>query len=1347
MARGGEVMKNLLIVIFSLWQFSLALGQPNHVRFFSLQDGLTNQQVLDVVHDEDGYLWVATELGLNRFAGKAFKSYYASDNQDGRSINSNEINTLLYDDQKIYIGTRSNGLNVLDLHTNKFSYYLHDPADPKSIATNDITDIIKSKNGNLWIATYHQGLQHFDPIKKEFRRYNRKNFPKLPENSIWSLVEDKKNTLYIGHVNKGLSILDPTTGVLKHLTSQNTANQLADNEVKILYCDRYDNIWIGTRKGLSIYHPLTGHIQHIPLAKLAKNGREPFIYTIKEIGDEIWIGGESSQLFIVQPTYRVDKQVAGMKHLQLFDVGKGNNVMIQHISSDRFGNIWLGLYGGGLGFVSHLAPFFYVFPDRSTSTPIATVSSIVERNEQTMFLSTEGTGLVQMDKKGKLLSHIGQKNGDPDDYILTSFKDHNQNIWIGIRRGGVAVQRPNTNTWHEIDLGEQATDVRAILEDHHGHIWIAALQGIFIYNPHRSTVEKLLINKPMMGDYAPRALVEDDRGNMWVGTYGQGLYIFDSNRKLLQNITNHTGLRSNTVNDLLRDKHHNIWVATNSGIVFQHAQKEIGKLDILTPPGADAWLFINAIAEDQHGNIWCSTKSGLMRYLPLEKQFLQYDQAFGLPLGGFINGSVGQDHNGHLYFGMQEGISYFDPKDIPLSLPTSPVRISRFIVFRSGESNTTVDKYPSQQQEINLSHEENSFRVELAVMDFALHGLVEFSYQLQGLNNDWIFLGNETNLDFRNIPYGEHELIIRTRMRNGQWSNDYQRLLVKIAPPIYLSLPAKILYFGILASILYVLIFFYNKKLKAESELKLKERQHEQDQKLYTERINFYTHITHELRTPLTLILGPLDDLADEKQLSAKNKGLVLAVQKSANRLFTLVNQLLEFRKIESQYKPLVLGEGYLAEMLHELVEKYKLLNSKKDLQVISRLPDPDIRTLFDAEIVQLIVENLLSNAYKYSEKGNIEVSLHYEKNQLVNWAVLTVSDTGCGISAKNIDSIFDKFYQVSRPGVQGTGIGLAMVKELIAIHQGKINVDSTEGVGTTFTVRFLANHVIVEKEEEPTANWDQENVEIESVRPLLLLVEDDPDLRDYLGDILQTHYEVLRAENGLSGFKIAKEQVPDLLISDIMMPDMDGFQLAEKLKEDRVTSHIPLILLTAKDTDLDRQRGYDLGIDSYLTKPIGRTLLFKRIDNLLRKQKNMYATILQKIKADTFESQPSEQAMPKEDLWRENIFVQDFAKIVEQHMQDEVLDATTLAERMNMSQSTLYRKLKGITGKNINQLVRKIRIHKAAELLLSGHYNVTEVSFMVGINSAIYFRQCFKEEFGKLPSEYQKSTINSKKA
>jgi Signal transduction histidine kinase len=1333
-------MKNLIVVIIFLWQLGQVYSQSNRARFFSLQDGLSNQQVLDIVHDDEGFIWIATELGLNRFAGKAFKSYYASEKQDGFSINSNEINTLLYDDKKIYIGTRANGLNVLDLKTNKFSYYTHDSNNPKSIATNDITDMIKGADGNLWLATYHQGIQHFDIAKKEFSYFNKKNVPCLPENSIWSLAEDRKRTLYIGHVNEGVTILDPISQSVKRLTYDNTKGQLPDNEVKVLLCDRFDNIWIGTRKGLAIYCPSTGRIQHITLVGSSKNGNEPFVYAIKEIGNTIWIGAESSQLFLLQPKYGYDNQIDGVTQIQPIDLGKGNNAMVQHIAEDRFGNVWLALYGGGVGVISHIRPFFNVFPKEvMLADRLATVSNIIVRNNQTIWLTTEGSGIIEMGKEGHLNKQMTQKSGSPDDFLLTAYKDRNQHVWVGLRKGGVAVMYAGTSTWHEIDLGERVTEVRAIYEDHRGAIWIAGYQGLFIYDPLNLAVRKLLINTPMLGDYAPRALVEDGQHNMWVGTYGQGLYVYNSNYQLLRKMDSENGLRNNTINYLLRDRNNNIWVATNQGLAVQESQKKIGDLKRLTVPGGNAWLFVNGLAEDQDGHIWCSTKSGMLRYLPLENRFLQYDHSFGLPLGGFINGSVGKDLTKRLFFGMQDGICYFEPNEIPTNLPNSPVQVSRFIVFRSGESNAQQDEYPSLSNEIELDYQENSFRVELAVMDFALEGLVEFGYKLQGLNNDWIFLGSETNLDFRNIPYGDHELLIRSRMKNGQWSTSYQRLLIKISPPFYLSLGAKIVYLILILLIVYTLLSFYFKRMKAETELKLKERQHQQDEQLHLERMNFYTHITHELRTPLTLILGPLDDLSHDRQISTKHKGLVQTIQKSANRLFTLVNQLLEFRKVESQFKPLVLETGSLGDMLTDIIQKYKALNNKPGLQMLADLPEGETRTLFDAEIIQLIVDNLLSNAYKYTNSGYVRLSLKYEESNLDNWAVIAVEDTGCGIPAKNIDRIFEKFYQIPKAGVQGTGIGLALVKELTAIHQGKISVTSTEGVGTTVSVRFLSNRTTLEKSADLDLNMEEERTKGEHIRPLILLIEDDADLRDYLVGILSVVYDISAAENGSLGFELATSHVPDLIISDVMMPDMDGFLLTEKLKAERETSHIPIILLTARDTDLDRQRGYDLGVDSYLTKPIGSTLLLKRIDNLLQKQKAMNTAILQKIKSD----KPADikvHPMEKDDLWRENAFVQDFMTIVEQHMQDEVLDASTLAERMNMSQSTLYRKLKGITGKNINQLVRKIRIHKAAELLRSGDYNVTEVSFMVGINSAIYFRQCFKEEFGKLPSEYQKS-------
>jgi len=1328
---GVGAMKKFLIIIVFFAQLVRVCGQPNHAHFFSLQDGLSNQQVLDIVHDDEGFMWVATELGLNRYAGKSFKSYYAAAKQEGLSINSNEINTLLYADKKVYIGTRSNGLNVLDLRTNRFSYYTHDPANPKSIATNDITDMIEGKDGKLWLATYHQGVQHFDPLSGEFSYFNKKNLPGLPENSIWSLAEDQKRMLYIGHVNEGLTLLDPIGRSLKRFTNQNTSGQLPDNEVKVLFCDQSGNMWIGTRKGLAVYHPASGKLQRIPLAGLTKNGNEPFVYAIKEIGKTIWIGGESSQVFLLQPNYGYDKHIEGIQRVQGFDLGKGNNTMVQHITPDQFGNVWLALYGGGVGVVSHIAPFFRVFPaDNVLSDRLATVSNVLVGENRTMRLATEGSGLVEMNSEGHLLKQITRKNGGPDDFILTAFKDQHQHVWLGLRKGGIAVKYAGSSDWHPIDLGEPVTEVRAIYEDHVGHIWIAAHQGVFIYDGVQHQVEKLLINKPMLGDYAPRTLVEDGQHNMWVGTYGQGLYVYDGQRQLLRKMDKGSGLQNNTINHLLRDRNNNIWVATNQGLAVQDANKKIGDLRMLMPPGGDAWLFINGLAEDQAGNIWCSTKSGMLRYMPKEKRFLQYDQSFGLPLGGFINASVGKDLEGRLYFGMQEGMCYFDPAAIPSNLATSPLNISRFIVFRSGEFNTQLDKYPSATKTIELEHDENSFRIELAVMDFALDGLVEFGYKLQGLNNDWIFLGNETNLDFRNIPYGEHELLIRTRMKNGQWSQDYQHLLINIAAPFYLSLPAKILYLLLVLLIGYVIISFYFKKMKAESELKLKERQHLQDEQLHTERMNFYTHITHELRTPLTLILGPLDDLSQEKQLTQKHRELVQTVQKSANRLFTLVNQLLEFRKVESQFKPFVPEAGSLVEMLADLTNKYRTLNHKPGLRVLSDLPEKDIRTLFDAEIVQLIVDNLLSNAYKYTASGYIKLSLHYEESDLDHWAVLSVEDTGVGIGQEDIGRIFEKYYQIPGTGTQGTGIGLALVKELAAIHHGRVDVNSTLGIGATFTVKLKVERFVVEESELPASLQ----------RPLILLVEDDLELREYLGSTLQRQYDVVLAENGAVGYQMAKTRVPDLVISDIMMPDMDGFELVQQLKQERSTSHIPLLLLTAKNMDSDRQRGYDLGIDSYLIKPVTAALLFKRIDNLLSRQKQINELILESLNTKPSYLDADTEQKPREELWRENEFVQDFMQIVEQHMQDEVLDAATLADRMNMSQSTLYRKLKGITGKNINQLVRKIRIHKAADLLRTGKYNVTEVSFMVGINSAIYFRQCFKEEFGQLPSEYQRS-------
>ncbi|WP_440827328.1 two-component regulator propeller domain-containing protein [Pedobacter sp. 22163] len=1334
-----RLMLFLLVVCFILPAF----GQGGKTRYLSLQEGLSSQQVIDLTHDKFGYVWIATELGLNRFASNSFKQYYKSEKADGFSVNSNEINTLYYNNDQLYIGTRASGLNILDMKTNRFSYYLHDPKDKNSIATNDITDIIKAKNDKIWLATYHRGVQRFDPVSKKFERFNKLNIPALAENSIWALAEDHNGLLYIGHVNKGISILNSQNKDVKLLTSESTNGLLPDNEVRSLFCDSKNNIWIGTRKGLAVYHPLSKSIQKISLASQSKNGDEPFVHAIKEINGVIWIGTAGSQVFIMKPQYSNSGNILHTGAITATDLERGNNASVQSIDRDRFGNVWLGIYSGGIAFLGHLEPFFSVLPTKNINPGAdrpATVTGILNDVGSSMWLATAGDGILQINAEKKITKTTAANSGLGDDFLLSAFQDSKKNKWFGLQKGGVSFLDAKNNTWKKINAGEKMSAVRAIMEDSQGNICFAAEEGVFVHNPRHNTFLKVATRTPMLGDYAPRTLVEDSHGNLWVGTYGQGLYIFDHNRKLIKKIAKGQGIGSNTINYLFRDRSNNIWIATNEGLALQSANREMGNLENIVFPESDAWLTVNAIAQDLNGNIWCSTRLGLLRYLPEEKRMLSYDQAFGLPLGGFTNNSVALDRRGWLFFGMPAGICYFNPDQIPLSLPESPIRISRFMVFNTGENHAQSEKYPGLTQQISLKHEENSFRIELAVMDYAVNELVEFSYKLNGLDENWIFLGGEKNLDFRNIPYGKYELLIRTRQKNEQWSEDYERLFINIAPPFYLSTFALVTYFLLIAATVFTVLFFYVKKIRAEGQLRVKKLQLEQDAQLHRERMNFYTNITHELRTPLTLILGPLEDLLAEEKLSSKHKDWVHIVQKNANRLFSMVNQLLEFRKVESQYKPLVLGEAYLGELLSEIVLKYKEANHNKSLNIGYTILQEDIKTTFDAEIVQLILDNLLSNACKFTSKGNIDVVLSYEKDKLSTCALITVKDTGCGIAPEHLSRIFDKFYQVPKSVSHGSGIGLALAKELAAIHHGKIYVKSELGKGSEFSVRLVTNTVLLSVA-PPMPDLQPAALDIQlppdDQRQLLLLVEDDNDLREYLSSVLDTKYELVTAENGLQGLELAKIRIPDIIISDLTMPDMDGFTMLEALKCERETSHIPIILLTARDNEVDMGRGYELGVDSYLTKPVSPKLLHHRIENLLTKRKTIYNELLGQL--STRVKQGTTEAPVNTELWRENAFVKEFVALVEEGIQDEVLDTATLAEKMNMSQSTLYRKLKGITGKNINQLVRKVRIQKAAQLLRSGQYNITEVSLMVGINSSIYFRQCFKEEFGQLPSEYQK--------
>ena len=523
----------------------------------------------------------------------------------------------------------------------------------------------------------------------------------------------------------------------------------------------------------------------------------------------------------------------------------------------------------------------------------------------------------------------------------------------------------------------------------------------------------------------------------------------------------------------------------------------------------------------------------------------------------------------------------------------------------------------------------------------------------------------------------------------------------------------------------------------------LEKKNHEQEQELNNERLRFYTNITHELRTPLTLILGPLEDMQKSNSLSGKDSQKISVIHQSAIRLLNLINQILEFRKTETQNKKLCVSRDNLAALVHEIGLKYKELNRKPEIDFCLEIEQEDMSLFFDKEVVTIILDNLISNAIKYTEKGTITLGLHQVVRNNIHHTEISVSDTGFGIAPDALPHIFDRYYQEgSEHQASGTGIGLALVKNLVVLHEGEIRVESSLNVGSTFYVSLLTDntypHVLHADSTEKTSDEKdekEENIEpVHSGKRILLIVEDNRDICDYIVESFSDDFEVRTAANGEQGLEQALGCIPDIIVSDIMMPVMNGIVMCRKLKEDLRTSHIPIILLTAKDSLQDKEEGYQVGADSYLTKPFSATLLHSRIHNLLESRKllaerfNTNSILIDKRAAVT-------ESMNKLD----NEFLEKINKLIEDRLSSEKIDIGYLSDAMCMSNSTLYRKMKALTGLSTNEYIRKIKMQYAERLLLEGKYNISEVAFKVGINSTVYFRQCFKDEFGMAPSDYLK--------
>ncbi len=1345
-------IKGLIMLILSFLPM-LCAGSGAYamkVHNFGVSSGLANGYVRAMAQDRDGYLWVATNDGLSRFDGHGFVNY----NKDNSGLSGNELNGLAVcaaDPYSLYIATQRNGLARYDCRTG-----LIEPVENDSLLSVATTSVIPAADGGLWLTHYHYGVQYYNPVTGQMRNYDVNTLPGIP-GRVWTMAEGSDGLLFAGHVGNGLSVIDTKTNTLKNYRHKaSDPASLPGDDVYSISVDPGGSVWLGTEKGAALFNPDNGtfiRFEHDPdnPASIALGK----VWDIHRMADgELWFGTSQGGVSILNPksyTYS-DISKADFRTLPVGGAPDGlSSPYVYTIYQDSFGNIWMGHYRAGVDVIDHLDPIFdrmeYLSsgPGHSYYLP---VWNCVTDTDGSVWMGGENELIRAKDGNMKRYVLPGNNEGARV-FIYDLAIDRDGKVWLATSERGALCYDPDTNRFTSVEGVPE--DVRTFLIDNEGRLVIGTVNGIFIYE--NGTIREAADINSQLEDRIVQTIAMDRRGRMWVGTFGNGVSVFDPVGNKIADFNHDTGFPSNAVNTLMCDSRGLMWVATRDGLLYfpdaEHPDK-FTEINVLKRAGINHVL---SIEEDYAHNIWVSTNKGIAHYNFKTEELSFYHDTSETPLNSFFERGSAVDNDGRIYFASNNGLISLNPGSIETSIAEPAIALTAFTVLTERKNKeTVVDVHPNSDK-IKLPYDQNTFRITFNVLDHAMARRTDFAYNMEGVDDVWTETSGDNVALYRNLPPGKYSFRVRQRHKGTNWSEPKTILYLEIAPPYYLTWWAKTIY-GIIALILIILTArSYKRRVEMKQRLAVEVAENANRQQLNEERLRFYTNITHELRTPLTLILGPLEDMVSDPAMPKQYSYKLQMIRDSSNSLLGLINGILEFRKTETQNRRLIVKKGLLSNYIREIGLRFKELNRNPDVEFIMDIEGNDEPIYFDSEMITIILNNLLSNAVKYTSKGCITLSYHIETDAGgVRHSIIRVEDTGYGIAKEGLEHIFDRYYQVNGAHqASGTGIGLALVKSLADLHQATINVESEEGRGSAFTLSLLTDniypealHGVEDVSKKPSEPHDDADAATDR-RLRLLVVEDNVDIREYITQTLSGDFDVLTAKNGLEGLHAVQTKHPDIVISDIMMPEMDGIEMCRAIKEDILTSHIPVILLTAKDSLRDKEEGYESGADSYLTKPFSAKLLVNRINNLLRARRRIAAALLSEAKTviNQGSDEPSKEPMEENEDVSQTLnsldreFIDKIRTIINENLSYEELGVAFLADKMCMSSSTLYRKIMAIVGVSTNEYIRRVRLGRAAEMLINSGLNITDIAFQTGFGSHSSFAKAFKKEFGMTASEY----------
>ena len=1318
---------------------------PEQINFsyISINEGLSQSTVFSIDQDQRGNMWFATYDGVNKYDGYSFTVY--QHNEDDPNSIANDISRIVKADSqgRVWIGTRD-GLSYYDEEKDKFRNFFYEKKG-KKLQINGIAEISPEQ---LLIST-QEGLTMFD-IKES--RFVDDSFSTAMHKIVASALYRQGDIIYIGTPVDGLYSYSIPQKKLERITPITGTKQ-----IQAILQQSPTRIWIATEgAGLLLFNPKTQEVKaYHHSSSNPKSISSNYIRSLAlDSQNRLWIGTfndlniyhEGNDSFVSYSSSPVES-------------GSLSQRSVRSIFMDSQGGMWLGTYFGGLNYYHPIRNRFKNIQRIPYKNSLSdnVVSCITEDKDKNLWIGTNDGGLNLYNPKTQQFTHyILQENereiGIGSNNIKAVYVDEQKSlVYIGTHAGGLTVLHRNSGQMESFNqLNSQLVNenVYAILPDKEGSILLGTLSALVSFNPEKrsfTTIDKEKDGTPFTSQRIT-ILFRDSRKRLWIGGE-EGISVFQQEGIEIEKapILPESSVTKMFTNCIYEAANGIIWVGTREGFYcFNEKEKKIKRY---TTANGLPNNVVYGILEDTFGRLWVSTNRGISCFNPETEKFRNFTESDGLQSNQFNTSSFCRTSNGQMYFGGINGITTFRPELLLDNPYTPPVVITKLQLFnktvRPDDETGILTKNINETESITLKSWQTAFTLEFVVSNYISGQHNTFAYKLEGYDKEWYYLTDKRTVSYSNLPQGTYHFLVKAANSDGKWNTVPTMLEIVVLPIWYKTWWAIVLFLAIfIGFITFVFRFFWMRK-SMEAELEIERRDKEHQEEINQMKMRFFINISHELRTPLTLILAPLQEIIN-KISDRWTRNQLEYIQRNANRLLHLVNQLMDYRRAELGVFELKAKRENAHQLIQDNFLFYDKLARHKKITYTLHSELEDKEELFDPNYLELIVNNLLSNAFKYSPKyGTILVSVTDNGPSVL----IEVEDNGKGIDKESLPRIFDRFYALKNTSNYSTGIGLHLTREYVELHHGYITADSLPGAYTVFRVELFKgkSHFgenVTFDETLPTNYLADEVIDDNKVNELLakkynetiVIAEDDSEILAYLKDELSTNFRVIAVNNGYDAVKAVMDDEVSLILSDVLMPALNGFQLCSNIKSNIATCHIPIVLLTALSDDNQRIYGIAEGADEYIHKPFNMQYVRLKIIRIIEERKRLASTFAQKFGRLTRHEAANLPCV--DDVFRDKLF-----NLIEAQHSDSNFKIELMSDMLGMSRILLYRKITSIFGMSPSDLLRNYRLQKAVQLLTDQRRNVSEVAYIVGFSSPAYFAKCFKSVYNMTPTEYMYRT------